>query len=60
MSKCEKFGYGYMMSQVAATACGSSALDKTGSPSPKTRLCDENRFIALLPNSANNLDDSLM
>jgi len=30
VSSCEKFGYGYMMSQVAATAPGIAAMDKTG------------------------------
>ena len=30
MGKCEKFGYGYMMSQVAATSVGMVALQKTG------------------------------
>ncbi|KAL4234490.1 hypothetical protein ACF0H5_006135 [Mactra antiquata] len=30
VSKCEKFGYGYMVTQVAATAPGMAALRKTG------------------------------
>ncbi|XP_078335505.1 protein broad-minded-like isoform X6 [Crassostrea virginica] len=30
VSKCEKFGYGYMVTQVAATAPGMIALQKTG------------------------------
>jgi len=30
VSKCEKFGYGYMVTQVAATAPGMVALQKTG------------------------------
>ena len=30
VSKCEKFGYGYMVTQVAATAPGMAALKKTG------------------------------
>lgn len=30
VSKCEKFGYGYMMSQVAATPPGTEALQQTG------------------------------
>jgi uncharacterized CHY-type Zn-finger protein len=30
VSRCEKFGYGYMMSQLATTACGMSALQQTG------------------------------
>jgi len=30
VSSCEKFGYGYMMSQIAATAPGIAAMDKTG------------------------------
>jgi len=30
VSRCEKFGYGYMMSHVAATAPGIAAMDKTG------------------------------
>jgi len=30
VSSCEKFGYGYMMSQVSATAPGIAAMDKTG------------------------------
>ena len=30
MSQCEKFGYGYMVTQVAATAPGMAALEKTG------------------------------
>jgi len=30
VSNCEKFGYGYMMSQIAATAPGIAAMDKTG------------------------------
>jgi hypothetical protein len=30
VSNCEKFGYGYMMSQAAATAPGILALDETG------------------------------
>jgi len=30
ISNCEKFGYGYMMSQVAATAPGIAALEKQG------------------------------
>ncbi|KAK3607380.1 hypothetical protein CHS0354_022540, partial [Potamilus streckersoni] len=30
VSKCEKFGYGYMVTQVAATAPGMAALEKTG------------------------------
>jgi len=29
VSSCEKFGYGYMMSQIAATAPGIAAMDKT-------------------------------
>ncbi|XP_052817688.1 protein broad-minded-like isoform X1 [Mya arenaria] len=30
VSKCEKFGYGYMVTQVATTAPGMAALQKTG------------------------------
>ncbi|KAL3858589.1 hypothetical protein ACJMK2_008861, partial [Sinanodonta woodiana] len=30
VSKCEKFGYGYMVTQLAATAPGMAALEKTG------------------------------
>ena len=30
VSKCEKFGYGYMLSQVVATAPGVVALQQTG------------------------------
>ena len=30
VSKCEKFGYGYMVTQVAATAPGMHALEKAG------------------------------
>ena len=30
VSKCEKYGYGYMLSQVAATAPGIVALQNTG------------------------------
>lgn len=30
MSKCEKFGYGVMVTQIAATAPGMVALEKKG------------------------------
>lgn len=49
VSSCEKFGYGYMMSQVAATAPGIAAMDKTGF------TC---ALIRALWNSVETLDDS--
>jgi len=49
VSSCEKFGYGYMMSQVAATAPGIAAMDKTGF------TC---ALIRALWNAVETLDDS--
>lgn len=48
VSSCEKFGYGYMMSQVSATAPGIAAMDKTGF------TC---ALIRALWNSVETLDD---
>lgn len=40
VSRCEKFGYGVMMTQVAATAPGVMALHKSGNvPLPRHRFC---------------------
>jgi len=49
VSSCEKFGYGYMMSQIAATAPGIAAMDKTGF------TC---ALIRALWNAVETLDDS--
>jgi len=49
VSSCEKFGYGFMMSQVSATAPGIAAMDKTGF------TC---ALIKALWNSVESLDDS--
>jgi len=49
VSSCEKFGYGYMMSQIAATAPGIAAMDKT------EFTC---ALIRALWNAVETLDDS--
>ena len=46
VSKCEKFGYGYMVTQVAATALGIQALRSTGIPKINNFItCVEHYFL---------------